>query len=127
MVLRKSQPNTWTQFSGIDNCINVSKDSSITRKILSVQALILAEKALRCEDSIVTGEAYNIVDGGPVVDSWRFWYPLFEAAGASPPRISLPYWLVYGIALLMEYLYLTVGIPPLLTRFEVRWLDMTFI
>lgn len=87
---------------------------------------MLAEKALRRENSIVSGQAYNIVDGGKTVDSWRFWYPLIEAAGASPPRISIPYWMIYAIALLMEYLYLAIGIPPILTRFEVRWLLISF-
>lgn len=82
---------------------------------------MLAEKSLRRGgDSPAAGKAYNIVDGGPPVDTFEFWTPLMESLGQTPPAVEAPYPLVYLTALLMEWLYHFFGVEPIFTRFEVE-------
>lgn len=90
------------------------------------QAMISAEKSLRLGNSSPTnGNAYFIVDGGPPVDNFGFWFPLFKTVGQKSPSIRIPYLLIYYLAFLSEILYYTFKIEPLFTRFEVNLLALT--
>ncbi|KAK6103573.1 3-beta hydroxysteroid dehydrogenase/isomerase family protein [Brugia pahangi] len=99
---------TTTQYSGIGN---------------STRAMRLAEDALR--RGIACGKVYNIVDGGPPVGSFSFWFPLIRAFNKPLPMFKIPYTLVICLAILFEYLYRYFGLEPLFTRLEVNLVSIT--
>uniref|UniRef100_A0A914S0K0 3-beta hydroxysteroid dehydrogenase/isomerase domain-containing protein n=1 Tax=Parascaris equorum TaxID=6256 RepID=A0A914S0K0_PAREQ len=88
-----------------------------------VKAMRLAEEALR--DGRADGKAYYIVDGGPPVGSFSFWFPLMRALGKPLPFIKLPYTLMIFLAVIFEYLYLWIGIEPIFTRLEINLTAIT--
>uniref|UniRef100_A0A914BUN1 3-beta hydroxysteroid dehydrogenase/isomerase domain-containing protein n=1 Tax=Acrobeloides nanus TaxID=290746 RepID=A0A914BUN1_9BILA len=108
-TFEKSSP-CYTQYSNIENSVN---------------ALTLAEKSLLLSNSHAAGKAYNIVDDGQPVEAMKFWYPLMESIGVTPPKIHVPYIIVYFLAFIMELLYLLFGIEPLMTRMEVNLVAIT--
>uniref|UniRef100_A0A914C7Z5 3-beta hydroxysteroid dehydrogenase/isomerase domain-containing protein n=1 Tax=Acrobeloides nanus TaxID=290746 RepID=A0A914C7Z5_9BILA len=79
MRFEKNDP-CLTQYSSVEN---------------SVMALQLAEKSLRLNNATAAGKAYNIVDGGPPVEAIKFWFPLMEYFGVTPPKVHIPYILIY--------------------------------
>ncbi|VDK85268.1 unnamed protein product [Litomosoides sigmodontis] len=97
-----------TQYSGIEN---------------SARAMRLAEDALRRD--IACGKVYNIVDGGPPVGSFSFWFPLIRALNKPLPMFRIPYTFVISLAILFEYLYRYFGLEPLFTRLEVNLVSIT--
>uniref|UniRef100_A0A914HAJ7 3-beta hydroxysteroid dehydrogenase/isomerase domain-containing protein n=1 Tax=Globodera rostochiensis TaxID=31243 RepID=A0A914HAJ7_GLORO len=98
-------PRVLTQYSGADN---------------TVQALMLSEKSLReGSNSRAAGKAYHIMDGGPPVDSFRFWYPLIAGIGCPLPSIRISYNFAYALGVMFELVYKMVGWEPLFTRHEV--------
>uniref|UniRef100_A0A915Q7E2 3-beta hydroxysteroid dehydrogenase/isomerase domain-containing protein n=1 Tax=Setaria digitata TaxID=48799 RepID=A0A915Q7E2_9BILA len=97
-----------TQYSGIGN---------------STVAMRLAEKALRRGKAC--GKVYNIVDGGPPVGSFSFWFPLILAFNKPLPMLKLPYKIIIFLAILFEYLYRYFGLEPLFTRLEVNLMSIT--
>ncbi|EJW78260.1 hypothetical protein WUBG_10832, partial [Wuchereria bancrofti] len=99
---------TITQYSGIRN---------------SARAMRLAEDALR--RGIACGKVYNIVDGGPPVGSFSFWFPLIRVFNKPLPMFKMPYTLVICLAILFEYLYRYFGLEPLFTRLEVNLVSIT--
>uniref|UniRef100_A0A0R3RLY8 3Beta_HSD domain-containing protein n=1 Tax=Elaeophora elaphi TaxID=1147741 RepID=A0A0R3RLY8_9BILA len=99
---------SFTQYSGIRN---------------STEAMRLAENALR--RGTACGKVYNIVDGGPPVGSFSFWFPLIRALNKPLPMFKIPYTLVIFLAILFEYLYRYFGLEPLFTRLEVNFVSIT--
>ncbi|OZC07819.1 3-beta hydroxysteroid dehydrogenase/isomerase family protein [Onchocerca flexuosa] len=97
-----------TQYSGIRN---------------STRAMRLAESALR--RGTACGKVYNIVDGGPPVGSFSFWFPLIRALNKPLPIFKIPYTLIIYLAILFEYLYHYFGLEPLFTRLEVNLMSIT--
>lgn len=45
--------------------------------------------------------------------------------GVSPPKVRVPYQLMYMMAFLMELMYSIFGIEPLMTRFEINVMSIT--
>ena len=99
-----------TQYSSVENSVN---------------ALMLVEKSLRNVDSPAAGNKYHIVDGGPPVHPWAFWYPLIAALGCPLPFFRVPYSIIVALAFLFEQLYKLFGVEPLFTRYEVALLAIT--
>ncbi|VDK57201.1 unnamed protein product [Anisakis simplex] len=108
MASFEKSPGCLTQYSGVGN---------------SAMAMRLAEEALR--QGRAAGRVYNIVDGGPPVGAFSFWFPLMQALGKPLPYIKLPYQLMICLAVLFEYLYLWLGIEPLFTRLEINLTAIT--
>lgn len=75
--------------------------------------------------SPTNGNAYNILDGGEAVSNIGFWFPLFSCVEAPLPAFKIPYYFVYFIAFISEWLYFLFKLEPLLTRFEVNLLALT--
>uniref|UniRef100_A0AC35GPJ4 3-beta hydroxysteroid dehydrogenase/isomerase domain-containing protein n=1 Tax=Panagrolaimus sp. PS1159 TaxID=55785 RepID=A0AC35GPJ4_9BILA len=89
-------------------------------------ALRKAEISLRIgHKSPTNGNAYNILDGGEAVSNIGFWFPLFSCVKAPLPAFKIPYYFVYFIAFISEWLYFLFKLEPLLTRFEVNLLALT--
>lgn len=97
-----------TQYSGIKN---------------SAMAMRLAEVALR--KGTACGKAYNIVDGGPPVGTFTFWFPLIQALGKPLPMLKIPYRLMISLAILFEHLYQYFGLEPPFTRLEINLMSIT--
>uniref|UniRef100_A0A915ARR1 3-beta hydroxysteroid dehydrogenase/isomerase domain-containing protein n=1 Tax=Parascaris univalens TaxID=6257 RepID=A0A915ARR1_PARUN len=108
ILMFEKSSNCLTQYSGVEN---------------SSMAMRLAEEALR--DGRADGKAYYIVDGGPPVGSFSFWFPLMRALGKPLPFIKLPYTLMIFLAVIFEYLYLWIGIEPIFTRLEINLTAIT--
>ncbi|KHN80334.1 Short-chain dehydrogenase/reductase family 42E member 1 [Toxocara canis] len=108
MVTFEKSPGCLTQYSGVGN---------------SAMAMRLAEVALR--NGRACGKVYNIVDGGPPVGAFSFWFPLMQALGKPLPFIKLPYTLMIILAIIFEYLYIWLGIEPIFTRLEVNLTAIT--
>lgn len=89
-----------------------------------VQGHILAAEGLKSENNrAAAGQAYFISDGeDAAINNFEFFRPLVEGLGYSFPRLRLPFWLIYFVAFLTEWLHWLVApwIPfePLLTRAE---------
>ncbi|VDM91983.1 unnamed protein product [Onchocerca ochengi] len=97
-----------TQYSGIGN---------------SARAMRLAEDALR--RGTACGKVYNIVDGGPPVGTFSFWFPLIRALNKPLPIFKIPYILIIFLAILFENLYRYFGLEPFFTRLEVNLMSIT--
>ncbi|VDM95428.1 unnamed protein product [Thelazia callipaeda] len=104
----EKSPNCVTQYSGIKN---------------SVMAMKLAESALR--KGKACGNVYHIVDGGPPVGSFSFWFPLIQALGKPLPVMKLPRAAMVFLAILFEYLYCYFGLEPFFTRLEINLMSIT--
>ncbi|KAG8433098.1 hypothetical protein GDO86_017398, partial [Hymenochirus boettgeri] len=94
-----------------------------------VEAHLLAAEALTpSKGFIASGQPYYIHDGENV-NLYEWLHPLFEKLGFSDPWIHLPCSLVFGAAVVSEYLHLAlkplVDINPVLTRNEVRNISVT--
>ncbi|XP_028815989.1 sterol-4-alpha-carboxylate 3-dehydrogenase, decarboxylating [Denticeps clupeoides] len=76
-----------------------------------VHGHVLAAERLRPE-SPICGQAYHITNDEPVF-FWDFMSQILVGLGYNAPRYHLPYWLVYGIALLLWVL--TVLLRPLVS------------
>ncbi len=72
-----------------------------------VHAEILAAEHL-VPGGVVPGKAYNINDG-EALNYFEFIKPIFAAVGKPVPKISIPGWLVYAIAVLLEQFYFRIG------------------
>lgn len=48
-----------------------------------------------------------------------------KSIGVTPPKIHVPYIIVYFLAFIMELLYLLFGIEPLMTRMELNLVAIT--
>ncbi|CAJ0963640.1 unnamed protein product, partial [Mesorhabditis belari] len=107
--IEHSQP-AYTQFSGLYN---------------TARACFLADKAIRERPEQVGGKAYHIVDGGPPVESWRFFNPLCKVLNRSEPWLRLPFWLVFYFAWLSEIGHEYFGLPSTLLRLEVALVGIT--
>uniref|UniRef100_A0A183BPZ4 3Beta_HSD domain-containing protein n=1 Tax=Globodera pallida TaxID=36090 RepID=A0A183BPZ4_GLOPA len=113
-------PRVLTQYSGADNTVQVARAKAFSSVNLTPQALMLSEKSLReGSNSRAAGKAYHIMDGGPPVDSFRFWYPLIAGIGCPLPSIRIPYNFAYALGVMFELVYKMVGWEPLFTRHEV--------
>ncbi|XP_053550234.1 putative short-chain dehydrogenase/reductase family 42E member 2 [Bombina bombina] len=102
-----------------------SKDAKMNWVHLSnlIEAQILAAEALTpYKAHVASGQAYYIHDGENV-NVFEWFHPLFEKLGYSDPWIHIPYSLVYGAAIILEFLHLAIKpfleINPMLTRYEV--------
>lgn len=76
--------------------------------------------ALACFEPAAAGEAFLATDGLDI--DWRtFTEKLADALGVKRPRLSVPFWLAYRLAAVMEGAYKAVGAAhaPLLTRYRV--------
>ncbi|VDN25789.1 unnamed protein product [Gongylonema pulchrum] len=93
------------------------------RTVQRAIAMRLAEEALR--QGRARGKVYNIVDGGPPVGAFTFWFPLIKALGKPLPTFKMPYQLMLLLAILFEYLYQCFGLEPLFTRLEVNLMSIT--
>lgn len=80
-----------------------------------VQAIHLA-----CEKDEALGESFFITDGRDI--NWKQFTDAFaDELGIKRPRTSVPFWLGYTVAYLMEMIYKLFGIKnaPLLTRYRI--------
>lgn len=88
-----------------------------------VQAHILAAKALtKAEGCKAAGQAYFISDGAPI-NTFDFFRPLIKGLGYPLPRLQIPVWLMWFIALVLESVHFIVSgiydFQPIFTRMEV--------
>lgn len=89
------------------------------------QAHVLAAKGLGpAMQYVAAGKVYFISDGEEhAINNFGFFKQLVDGLGYSPPRLWLPLWLVYLVALVTEHLHRIlhpwVSFEPLLTRAEV--------
>lgn len=76
---------------------------------------------LAAEAPAAAGQVYHVTDG-EALDARTVIEALAEAAGAPPPRASLPFWAVHGAAAALEGWARLTGreAPPALTRYGVR-------
>lgn len=75
---------------------------------------------LACFEPAASGTVFIITDGLPI--DWRtFTGKLADELGVESPKRSVPYWLAYGSAFVMETAYglLRREKPPLLTRYRI--------
>jgi nucleoside-diphosphate-sugar epimerase len=75
---------------------------------------------LACFESSAKGKTFIITDGLEI--TWKtFTNKLADELGVKRPSLSVPYWLGYGLAFLMENIYKAFRIshPPLLTRYRI--------
>jgi nucleoside-diphosphate-sugar epimerase len=74
------------------------------------------------------GQAYFISDGEPI-NNFEFFRPLVEGFGHKYPSISVPYWIMFYVAHLIEIIHSIVhrvyNFQPLLTRAEVNKIAVT--
>lgn len=84
----------------------------------------MAERCLRNPNSPAAGQAYFIVDKERV-NPFEFWYPLIRGLGIQPPKISVPYLLVYFISFISELFFLITGVEPHFTRYECNLMAIT--
>ena len=86
-----------------------------------VTAHILAYRNLKEGSGSAAGNAYFISDGEEaIINNFDFFGQLATGLGYSGPVVSIPIWIVYFCALLMEILHHYIhGFEPLLTRAEV--------
>jgi nucleoside-diphosphate-sugar epimerase len=76
--------------------------------------------ALACFEPGAAGEAFLVTDGLDI--DWRtFTEKLADELGVKRPGLSIPFWLAYPLAAVMEGAYRVVGAAnsPLLTRYRV--------
>jgi nucleoside-diphosphate-sugar epimerase len=76
--------------------------------------------ALACFEPAAAGEAFLVTDGLDI--DWRtFTENLADELGVKRPRLSIPFWLAYPLAAVMEGAYQVVGAAnsPPLTRYRV--------
>jgi nucleoside-diphosphate-sugar epimerase len=76
--------------------------------------------AKACFEPAAAGEAFLITDG--LFINWKeFTERLTDALGIDRPKLSIPFWLGYGIATVLEKVYALFRSkhPPLLTRYRV--------
>jgi len=73
-----------------------------------------------CFEPAARGESFFITDG-LTIDWKTFTGKLADELGLEPPRFSIPFWLGYTVATLMESAYRLLAIPkpPLLTRYRI--------
>jgi nucleoside-diphosphate-sugar epimerase len=75
---------------------------------------------LACFESSAKGKTFIITDGLEI--TWKtFTNKLADELGVKRPSLSVPYWLGYGLAFMMENIYKAFRIshPPLLTRYRI--------
>jgi len=75
---------------------------------------------LACFEAAAAGEAFLVTDGLDI--DWRtFTEKLADELGVKRPRLSVPFWLGYPVAAVMEGAYKVAGAAnsPLLTRYRV--------
>ena len=89
------------------------------------QAHLLAAKGLGpALHYVAAGDSYFISDGEEhAINNFDFFKQLVDGLGFPPPRLWLPLWLVYLVALVTEHLHRIlhpwISFEPLLTRAEV--------
>lgn len=73
-----------------------------------------------CFEASANGEAFFLTDGLEI--DWKTFTNKFaDELGIPRPRLSIPYWLAYSVAFLMEKIYklLRISNHPLLTRYRI--------
>ena len=93
-----------------------------------VDGLLLADQTLAKDGtgSIAAGQAYFMTNGEPM-PFWEFVTRLAERLDLPPIRYTLPYWPIYGIAAVREWIDslrggTAMGDDSALTRFAIRYL-----
>jgi sterol-4alpha-carboxylate 3-dehydrogenase (decarboxylating) len=76
-----------------------------------VHGHILAAEELRA-DSLVCGKAYHITNDAPL-PFWKFMGQVVKAVELPEPQVRLPYWLIYGLAVILHYV--CVALSPIVT------------
>jgi len=76
---------------------------------------------LAAESPVAGGQVYHLTDGEEITARQAI-EAIAGAMGAPPPRVSLPFWAVYGTAALVEAAARLAGrqTPPPVTRYAVR-------
>ena len=76
---------------------------------------------LAAQTATAGGQIYHITDGEELTARQAL-VSLAHAVGVPPPRLSVPYWVMYGIGAMMELAAKAMGRvePPAITRYAVR-------
>jgi nucleoside-diphosphate-sugar epimerase len=76
---------------------------------------------LAAQTATAGGQIYHVTDGEELT-SRQALVSLAQAMGVAPPRLSVPYWVVYGIGTIMELAAKAIDRvePPAITRYAVR-------
>jgi len=82
---------------------------------------LAAGAILAAQTAIAGGQIYHITDGEELTARQAL-VSLAHAMGVPPPRLSVPYWVMYGIGMIMELAAKVMGRiePPAITRYAVR-------
>lgn len=82
---------------------------------------LAAGAILAAQTATAGGQIYHITDGEELTARQAI-VDLAHAMGVPPPRLSVPYWAVYGIGTIMELTAKSMGSvePPAITRYAVR-------
>jgi len=93
-----------------------------------VHAHILAAIQLLEADKAVAGKPYFVSDCEPI-NNFEFFRPLLEGLGYSFPVIRMPVWVMYYVALTIEFVHWlcapVYNFQPLLTRAEIYKVSVT--
>ncbi len=90
-----------------------------------VHAAFLAAEKLITGPETVAGNAYFITDNEPM-NLMEWFSPFIEKLGYPAPKRSIPGWLVYFAAWVMEWIFRLGGPEPVMTRLEIHNLITNF-